>query len=249
MYWWLLIFVIIFFPGLFMIILKIIFYIFAIPFYILKLIEPSPARDSAKKIYSSSNTTQGNFIIALLFLFAEVMKTDGRVMKSELNYVKDWLVLNFGESKAQECLKILKGILNQTSDLYKASEKINASINYSNRLQLIHCLFGIALADGEVSREEIYTIEKIANLLRISSADYTTVQNMYFKNADSAYKILQVEKSATDEEIKKAYKKLCIKYHPDKVAHLGEEVQKAANEKFQKINEAFETIKKERNIN
>lgn len=216
---------------------------------LLHFIGSDSGKSAAKQIYAQQNRRVGDFTISLLILFAEVMKADGKILKSELNAVKQWLVYNYGESVTLDCLKLLKELLNQNTDLYNSCERINASLDYSNRLQLIHCLFGIALADGEVSREEIYTIEKIANLLRISYADYTTVQNMYFKNADSAYKILQVEKSATDEEIKKAYKKLCIKYHPDKVAHLGEEVQKAANEKFQKINEAFETIKKERNIN
>lgn len=65
---------------------------------------------------------------------------------------------------------------------------------------------------------------------------------------DSAYKILEIEPSATDSEIKKAYRKMAVKYHPDKVAHLGKEIQKTAEEKFKAVSDAYSEIKKKRNI-
>ena len=54
--------------------------------------------------------------------------------------------------------------------------------------------------------------------------------------------------TATDEEVKKAYRRMAMKYHPDKVAQLGDEVQKAANEKFKKVQEAYEAIQKQRGM-
>ncbi|MBQ9312291.1 MAG: TerB family tellurite resistance protein [Bacteroidales bacterium] len=212
------------------------------------LFESKKGKDNARQEYLSNGRTQGDFHISLLILFAEVMKSDGRILKSELNYVKQWLVQNFGENEAQKQVLLLRELLNQNTDIQNACERITTFLSYPNRLQLLHCLFQIALADGECSKTEINAIERISNYLRLSSADYKTILNMYFKDTDSAYAILQVDKSASEEEIKKAYKKLCIKYHPDKVAHLGEEIQKSANEKFQKINEAYEIIKKERNF-
>ena len=71
---------------------------------------------------------------------------------------------------------------------------------------------------------------------------------MFYDNSESAYQILEVSKSDDNDTIKKAYRRLVKEHHPDKLAHLGEEHLKGAQEKFQKIQEAYETIKKERGL-
>lgn len=191
---------------------------------------------------------QGDFMMGLLILTAAVMKADGKVMKSELNFVKDFLAKNFGANNLQNRIDILRQLLDKNIDVYQACEKIRTAFPYATKLQLLHYLFGIAVADNDCTKAEKDLIERIANLIGLSQADYKSIEAMYFQVTDSAYVILQVERNATDEEIKRAYKRMCIKYHPDKVAHLGEEAQKAANEKFQEINNAYEQIKKERNL-
>lgn len=196
----------------------------------------------------SGGEQQGDFMMGLLILTAAVMKADGKVMKSELNFVKDFLAKNFGANNLQNRLDILRQLRDKNIDVYQACEKIRISFPYATKLQLLHYLFGIAVADNDCTKAEKDLIERIANLIGLSQADYKSIEAMYFRVTDSAYVILQVERNATDEEIKRAYKRMCIKYHPDKVAHLGEEAQKAANEKFQEINNAYEQIKKERNL-
>jgi DnaJ like chaperone protein len=191
---------------------------------------------------------QGDFMMGLLILTAAVMKADGKVMKSELNFVKDFLAKNFGNDNLQNRIDILRNLLDKNIDVYQACEKIRTAFPYATKLQLLHYLFGIAVADSDCSKSEKDLIERIANLIGLSSADYKSIEAMYFNVTDSAYVILQIEKTASDEEVKKAYKRMCIKYHPDKVANLGEEAQKAANAKFQEINNAYEKIKKERNL-
>ena len=191
---------------------------------------------------------QGDFIMGLLILTAAVMKADGKVMKSELNFVKEYFTKNFGNDNLQNRLDILRQLLDKNIDVYQTCEKIRISFPYATKLQLLHYLFGIAVADNDCTKAEKDLIERIANLIGLSQADYKSIEAMYFQVTDSAYVILQIERNATDEEIKRAYKRMCIKYHPDKVAHLGEEAQKAANEKFQEINNAYEQIKKERNL-
>lgn len=200
------------------------------------------------KEYQGVPRSQGDFSISLLILTAAIMKTDGKIMKSELNFVKDFFNRQFGEEHTKNRLEILKELLEKDINIEDACEKIRGSLTYASRLQLLHYLFGVAVADNACSEKEKNLIHKISQLLWLQDADYKTIEAMYFENIDSAYTILQVERTSTDEQIKKAYRKMAIKYHPDKVEALGDDAKKAAKEKFQVINNAYEKIKKERNI-
>jgi DnaJ like chaperone protein len=114
------------------------------------------------------------------------------------------------------------------------------------RIQLIHYLFGIAKADGDVSNVETKVIQQIADMLGISTMEFESVKNMFYRDVNSDFKVLGIDSEATNEEVKKAYRQMAIKFHPDKVASMGEEFQKGAKEKFQKIQDSYEAIKKNR---
>ena len=200
-----------------------------------------------KKI-STMQTTTGDFIISLLVLMAAVMKADGKVLKSELDYVKAYLLRTFGEEDTKEALKLLKDILEKPIPLADVCTQIRSHVDYASRLQLLHLLYGIAMADGIISPEEVTTIEEISARLGISSADLNSIKSMFIIDNDWAYKVLEIDKSASNEDIKKAYRKMALKYHPDKVSYLGDDIRKTANDKFQKVNEAYEKVKKERGI-
>jgi DnaJ like chaperone protein len=193
-------------------------------------------------------TTPGAFGVSLLVLIAAVMKADGKVVKSELDYVKQFFVRQFGNESAAEASRMLRDLLKQEIPLRDVCLQINGNMDYSSRLQLLHLLFGVSMADGDPNQSEISIIEKISGYLGISSTDFLSIKNMFVPETDSAYKILEIQRSATDEEVKKAYRKMAMKYHPDKVNHLGEDYKKAADEKFKKVNEAYEKIKKGRNM-
>jgi DnaJ like chaperone protein len=180
---------------------------------------------------------------------AAVMKADQRVMRSELDYVKDYFVKTFGHESAAEAVKMLGDLLKRDIPLHQVCGQIRTNLDYSSRLQLLHFLFGIAGADGRVSPRELDVIEVIASQMGVGQKDMASIKSMFIEETGYAYRILEVKSSATNEEIKKAYRKMANKYHPDKVNHLGEDFKKLAHEKFQKVNEAYEKIKKERNLN
>ncbi len=199
--------------------------------------------------YASPNTktTQaGDFSLSLLVMSAAVMKADGVVKKSELDYVKRFFVSSFGQAKTVQLMQVLKELLKKDINIQEVSMQVRSAMDYSSRLQLLHYLFGIAGADGITDESEILIIQNIAGYMGVTTADFNSVKAMFVKEVDSAYKILDIDAHVSDDEVKKAYHKMAIKYHPDKVSHLGEEVRKAAEEKFQKLNSAYEEIKKRR---
>jgi len=193
-------------------------------------------------------TTQGGYVMSLLVLVAAVMKADGKILKSELDYTKQFFVRSFGPEAAAEAIKILRDLLNQNIPVTDISIQIRKNMDHASRLQLLHFLFGIAAADGQVHESEHQLIAHIAQNMGISEKDFQSIESMFVANTDAAYKILEAEPTATDDELKKAFRKMALKYHPDKVHYLGEDVQKAANDKFQSVNEAWDIIKKQRGI-
>jgi DnaJ like chaperone protein len=196
----------------------------------------------------SGQTTAGGYVMSLLVLTASVMKADGKVLKSELDYVKKFMVHNFGEASATEAVRLLRDLLDQNIPVDEVCRQIKQNMNYSARLQLLHFLFGIAVADGQVDANERQLIDYISRAMGLTDKDFESIQAMFVPSTEGDYKILEIEPTATDEEVKKAYRRMAMKFHPDKVSHLGEDFQKAANEKFQSVNKAYENIKKERKM-
>jgi DnaJ like chaperone protein len=203
--------------------------------------------DGQQRIFSG--TTHGDFTMSLLTLTAAVMKADGRIMKSELQYVRDYFTRSFGTAASQEAMLYLRDLLKQEIPLRDVCYQIKQRLDHSSRLQLLHFLFGVSKADGKVHPREVEVIERIAGYIGISPKDLESIKAMFYEDMDAAYRILGIEASVNDEEVKKAYRKMANKYHPDKVAYLGEDIRKAAAEKFRKVKDAYEAIKKDRDMN
>lgn len=198
--------------------------------------------------YRRHQTSAGDFAASLLVLSAAIMKADGRVLKSELNYVRQFFERQFGKEAADEQMLLLRDILKQDIPVRDVAYQIRHFMEHPARLQLLHYLFGIALADQNVDEAELRTIEQISAYLGISNKDYLSIRAMFYKDTQSAYKVLEIDESASDDEVKKAYRRMAMKYHPDKLKNLGEAHQEMAEAKFIKVQEAYETIKKQRGI-
>ena len=196
----------------------------------------------------NARATQGDIRVSIIVLLACVIKADGRVLKSEISFVKPFLVRNFGEEGAKQALQLLKQLLEQSINPTDVAQQIRQHVNYSVRLELVHLLLEVAKADGEVVDAETHIIELIATQMGISAADYQSLLSLYRTHTDEnwAYTALEIQPTATDDEVKKAYRRMAMKYHPDKVANAGEEIRQQATEKFRKINEAYEAIKEMR---
>jgi DnaJ like chaperone protein len=155
----------------------------------------------------------------------------------------------YGEARAANAFKLFKGFVksNQISTR-QVCLQIRKNITHASRLQLVHYLFSIAKADGYVTKEEVDVIKNISGYLGVNSYDFESIKAMFYNSTDSSYRILGIDKTATNIEVKKAYRKMAKKYHPDKLQHLGEQLKKGAEEKFKEVQKAYDQIQKERGL-
>ena len=191
--------------------------------------------------------TPGDFELHLLSLSAIVIKADGHVSQKEMDYVRTYFVQSYGKERANAIFRTFNEVVKKRElNEARIAQFLAARTQYPARLQIVHFLFSIANADGHVSSLEAQKIKDIARYLRLGAKDFESIQAMFFKTTDDAYKILEIDKSATNAEVKSAFRTMAKKYHPDKIQHMDEAYIKGAEEKFRKVQEAYEKIQKER---
>jgi len=193
-----------------------------------------------------AQTKSGDFEVSLLILASIVIKADGVQDQRELDFVRQQFLSMYGKERANTAFRLFKGITKQNISTRQVCLQIKQMMDHASRLQLLHFLFGIAKADGMVVEKEIKQIYTISGYLGISSKDYESIKAMFYNSLNNAYKVLEIDKSVSDDEVKRAYRKMAKKYHPDRLSHLGEEHRDGAEEKFRQVQEAYEQIQKER---
>jgi len=205
----------------------------------------SSSKSGSSFTQSQAPTRSGDFEVSLLVLASIVIKADGKQDQREMDFVRAQFVQMYGKERANQAFKLFKEISKQSNiSTRQVCLQIRQMMDHASRLQLIHFLFGIAKSDDHVDESEVKVIASIANYLGVSLRDFESIKAMFYKSSDMAYKILEINASATQAEIKAAYRKMAKKYHPDKVLHLGKEHQKGAEEKFRKVQEAYEQLQK-----
>ena len=152
----------------------------------------SMSNDKAQQLNSNNkfgrgqvSTKPADFVISILVLFAKVMKADGQLLKSEIAYVKQFLKQQFGVQQARELMPILKDILDQDYPLKDVCKQIQRSMDHPSRLQLIHVLFGLSAADGDVHPDEVSIILTISNYLNINRNDFESIKAMFSEDKES----------------------------------------------------------------
>jgi DnaJ like chaperone protein len=195
----------------------------------------------------SQRPTTAAFQLNLLALAATVIKADGSVKQQELQFVRNFFITNYGSQMASTIFeKFNEEVKKERQNIPELTQIFNQRAPYETRLQILHFLFGVANADGSISQTELSKVEQIAAALGIRPSDMESIKAMFVKATDSAYKILEISSSASDDEVKKAYRTMAKKYHPDKLNTADSAMKKGAQEKFQKIQAAYEKIRKER---
>ena len=190
---------------------------------------------------------RNSFLMSLLVLSAAVIKADGKTTSQEIATLRSFFARNFGAQAADEAENIIKDLIHKDFNLYEVCGQIRSCMDYSQRLQLYHFLVSLGACDG-LQQREIDILETIATYIGLSKSEADSVFAHFRPSNESNYKILEIDPSATDDQVKSAYSKMALKYHPDKVATLGADVQKAAEEKFKAISTAYQAICKERGI-
>lgn len=197
----------------------------------------------------SQRPTTAAFQLNLLALAATVIKADGSVKQQELQFVRNFFITNYGSQMASTIFeKFNEEVKKERQNIPELTQIFNQRAPYETRLQILHFLFGVANADGSISQTELSKVEQIAAALGIRPSDIESIKAMFVKATDSAYKILEISSSASDDEVKKAYRTMAKKYHPDKLQSKDPALIKGAQEKFLKVQEAYEAIQKERGL-
>jgi DnaJ like chaperone protein len=233
------------------------YFLFRLPgaiigFLVGSFIDNTSSRNGARSIFedlSRQKVSPADFELHLLSLCSIVIKADGQVSQRELDYVRQYFLSTYGKEKANAIFRTFNEV-NKKREIsaQHICTYLNQRTRYEVRLQLLHFLFGIAQSDGSIRPLEIDKIREIARYLRVGRSDFESIMAMFVKSADTAYKILEIQKTATDDEVKKAYRTMAKKYHPDKVITENEAIKRGAEEKFKQVQKAYEQIQDERGI-
>ena len=188
------------------------------------------------------------FQLNLLALSALIIKADGKIEQKELDFVRSFFIGQYGKERADSIFRTFNTqIKKETQHLDQLTRIFVLRTAYETRLQILHFLFGIANADGNISDIELQKLSQVARGMRLRLPDFESIKAMFVKNTDNAYKILEVDSNASLDEIKKAYRKMAKKYHPDKLRGQDPAMIKGAEEKFREVQKAYETLMRQKN--
>jgi len=207
--------------------------------------------------YSREQQSQMVFFVGAFSMLARLATVDGRLLPEEQKKVEEFIDqdLKLDAQSRNAAMRVFSAALSGGGTFTQFATQFYQNFSHEPALLelMIDIFYRVAIADGEINAAEEQLISQAARLFNISSALLDSIRHRYTGGAGSpnrAYAVLGLDKEASNEDIKKAYRKLSIEFHPDTVASKGlpEEFTKFATDKFRAIQEAYDALKKERNI-
>jgi DnaJ like chaperone protein len=193
------------------------------------------------------------YFVSLFSILGKIAKIDGVVTKDEIAVVRNFIQgLQMPETQKQ----FAKQIFNEAKNSEYSIEDFAIQLYQATRnnptilLSFVDLLFRIVVADGTVHPAEESALKNIARIFRISDEQYNSLKAAYINDLDKYYGVLNCTPESSNEEIKSNYKRLVKDFHPDRIVSKGlpEEFTDFAAKRFREIQEAYEKIKKKRNL-
>ncbi len=223
----------------------------------------SKVKISTNSFFSTNFFSQNVFHDSFPILAAQITRAGG-VDKTSVLITKNIIIELFGKENAVPMMNKYKHFVENgysTFLLQEACDNILYNVDHQSKIYIISTLLTILKANGTFSAQEVFSIQNISRAIGISGYEFENMLN-HFKNGNfrreenannysytykpDAYKILELNQNATSQEIKKQYRILCKKYHPDLTSLRPKHEQEKSGVKMRQINNAYQQIKKER---
>ncbi len=195
------------------------------------------------------------FFVGSFSMLAKLASADGAVSDGARRKVNEFMVndLKLTGQSYQYAQSIFNQALSQNVSFENLADQFYENFRGTPQLLnlMIDIFYRVAMVDGRISANEERLISYAVGAFRIPSSVHDSIRRNYnVKGSSKAYAVLGLTESATDAEVKKAYRKLILEYHPDTIAAKGmaDEFKEYATKKFREIQEAYEAICAERGI-
>lgn len=215
-------------------------------------------RRMASRYEQSQTESHNQFVFLLVNILIRIAQADGVVTKAELGPIENFFRdhLRYNQSQMYWVRDLIQDALASQASLEAMLAEFKGHFAYEPRLILLELIYQVLYTNAQVSPQELAMVQTIADFLGIAAHDHHAIRSKYVSGSRGRafsgqgrseaqyYEILGLEPGASLAEIKSAYRKLSMQYHPDKVAHLGEEFRHVAEEKMKELNQAYQHLKK-----